>query len=165
MCSTIGASDTGTSSDQPVRSNASATLGSPNAWFLLAVAGGARSGLDAGVLQRTGQAVELGGGLEGVEVAVEELTQGGLGVPGFLDGGRGIARGRGGIGAGVLTPDGTINGFIDRLLLPGRFYDRGFDPEGILCILSATSVTLMGSPFSSRRRVWVTARAAYFAAV
>jgi len=49
-----------------------------------------------------------------------------------------------GIGAGVLTPDGTINGFIDRLLLPGRLYDRVLDPEGILCILSATSVTLMG---------------------
>ncbi|HYA49420.1 MAG TPA: DUF5009 domain-containing protein, partial [Burkholderiales bacterium] len=49
-----------------------------------------------------------------------------------------------GIGAGVLTPAGTINGFIDRLLLPGRLYDKIFDPEGILCILSATSVTLMG---------------------
>jgi predicted acyltransferase len=49
-----------------------------------------------------------------------------------------------GIGAGVLTPEGTINGFIDRLLLPGRLYDKIFDPEGILCILSAVSVTLMG---------------------
>jgi predicted acyltransferase len=49
-----------------------------------------------------------------------------------------------GVGAGVLTPEGTINGYVDRLLLPGRFYDRTFDPEGILCILSATSVTLMG---------------------
>jgi len=49
-----------------------------------------------------------------------------------------------GIGAGVLTPEGTINGWIDRLLLPGRLYDKVFDPEGILCILSATSVTLMG---------------------
>jgi predicted acyltransferase len=49
-----------------------------------------------------------------------------------------------GIGAGVLTPEGTINGWIDRLLLPGRLYDEIFDPEGILCILSATSVTLMG---------------------
>jgi predicted acyltransferase len=49
-----------------------------------------------------------------------------------------------GVGAGVLTPEGSINGYIDRLLLPGRFYDRTFDPEGILCILSATSVTLMG---------------------
>ncbi|MGZ7046510.1 MAG: acyltransferase family protein [Candidatus Aminicenantales bacterium] len=49
-----------------------------------------------------------------------------------------------GIGAGVLTPEGSINGFIDRLLLPGRFYDKIFDPEGILCVLSAVSVTLMG---------------------
>jgi predicted acyltransferase len=49
-----------------------------------------------------------------------------------------------GIGAGVLTPEGTINGWVDRLLLPGRLYDTVFDPEGILCILSATSVTLMG---------------------
>jgi predicted acyltransferase len=49
-----------------------------------------------------------------------------------------------GIGAGILTPEGTINGWVDRLLLPGRLYDRVFDPEGILCILSATSVTLMG---------------------
>ncbi|MGZ5554974.1 MAG: acyltransferase family protein [Candidatus Aminicenantales bacterium] len=49
-----------------------------------------------------------------------------------------------GIGAGVLTPEGSINGWIDRLLLPGRLYDKIFDPEGILCILSATSVTLMG---------------------
>jgi predicted acyltransferase len=49
-----------------------------------------------------------------------------------------------GTGAGVLTPEGTINGWLDRLLLPGRLYDRVFDPEGILCILSATSVTLLG---------------------
>jgi predicted acyltransferase len=49
-----------------------------------------------------------------------------------------------GVGAGVLTPEGTVNGWIDRLLLPGRFYDTAFDPEGILCVLSAISVTLMG---------------------
>ncbi len=49
-----------------------------------------------------------------------------------------------GVGAGVLTPAGTINGWLDRLLLPGRLYDGIFDPEGILCIVSATSVTLMG---------------------
>jgi predicted acyltransferase len=47
-------------------------------------------------------------------------------------------------GAGVLTPAGTINGWIDRLLLPGRLYDKIFDPEGLLCIVSAISVTLMG---------------------
>jgi predicted acyltransferase len=49
-----------------------------------------------------------------------------------------------GIGAGVLTPGGTVNGWIDRLLLPGRLYDQVFDPEGVLCVLSAVSVTLMG---------------------
>ncbi|HSA95769.1 MAG TPA: DUF5009 domain-containing protein, partial [Acidobacteriota bacterium] len=49
-----------------------------------------------------------------------------------------------GVGAGVLTPAGTINGWLDRLLLPGRLYDKIFDPEGLLCIVSAISVTLMG---------------------
>lgn len=50
-----------------------------------------------------------------------------------------------GFGAGVLTPEGCINGFIDRLLLPGRLNDGIFDPEGILCSLSATGITLMGT--------------------
>jgi predicted acyltransferase len=50
-----------------------------------------------------------------------------------------------GIGAGVLTPEGCINGFIDRMLLPGRLYGGPFDPEGLLCIVSAVTVTLMGS--------------------
>ncbi|MCK3685695.1 DUF5009 domain-containing protein [Maribellus sp. YY47] len=50
-----------------------------------------------------------------------------------------------GVGAGVLTPEGCINGYIDRLFLPGRLYGGVFDPEGILCSLSATGVTLMGT--------------------
>ena len=50
-----------------------------------------------------------------------------------------------GFGAGVLTPGGCINGFIDRHLLPGRLYGGTFDPEGILCSLSATGVTLAGT--------------------
>ncbi len=49
-----------------------------------------------------------------------------------------------GIGAGVLTPEGSINGYIDRLFLPGRLYGGSFDPEGILCMISATGITLMG---------------------
>ncbi len=59
-----------------------------------------------------------------------------------------------GIGAGVLTPPGCINGYIDRLFLPGRLaYGADaemisgngiFDALGLLCILSATGVTLMG---------------------
>ncbi len=50
-----------------------------------------------------------------------------------------------GVGAGVLTPEGCINGYIDRLFLPGRLYGGVYDPEGILCSLSATGVTLMGT--------------------
>lgn len=50
-----------------------------------------------------------------------------------------------GIGPGVLTPEGCINGYVDRMLLPGRLYGGTFDPEGILCSLSATGVTLMGT--------------------
>lgn len=50
-----------------------------------------------------------------------------------------------GVGAGVLTPEGCINGYIDRLLLPGTLYGKMFDPEGILCIISASSVVLTGS--------------------
>lgn len=50
-----------------------------------------------------------------------------------------------GFGSGVLTPEGSINGYIDRLFLPGRLYGGSFDPEGILCSLSAISVTLMGT--------------------
>ncbi|MBT3384830.1 MAG: DUF5009 domain-containing protein [Prolixibacteraceae bacterium] len=50
-----------------------------------------------------------------------------------------------GFGAGVLTPEGSINGFIDQLLLPGRLHGGTFDPEGILCSLSATGIALMGT--------------------
>jgi len=49
-----------------------------------------------------------------------------------------------GHGAGVLTPEGCINGYVDRLLLPGRLYGTVFDPEGLLCIVSAAGMTLMG---------------------
>jgi len=50
-----------------------------------------------------------------------------------------------GIGAGVLTPEGCINGYIDRHLLPGRLHKDLFDPEGILCNISAVGITLMGA--------------------
>ena len=45
-----------------------------------------------------------------------------------------------------LTVEGSINSFIDQLLLPGRpYFDGKLDPEGILVHLSATGVTLMGT--------------------
>ncbi len=50
-----------------------------------------------------------------------------------------------GIGAGILTPEGCINGYIDRMFLPGHLYRDIFDPEGLLCIISAISVTLTGT--------------------
>ena len=59
-----------------------------------------------------------------------------------------------GVGAGVLTPSGCINGYIDRLLLPGRLAygpdaemisgNGIFDALGLMCIISATGVTMMG---------------------
>ena len=50
-----------------------------------------------------------------------------------------------GIGAGVLTPEGCINSYIDRNFLPGRMGQGKFDALGLMCILSASAVTLMGS--------------------
>ena len=50
-----------------------------------------------------------------------------------------------GFGAGMLTPEGSINAWIDQHFLPGRLIYGTYDPEGILCIISATSVTLMGT--------------------
>ncbi len=60
-----------------------------------------------------------------------------------------------GFGAGVLTPEGSINGFIDRLLVPGRLAYMAdgqmtdgqgiYDALGLLCIVSAIAITLMGA--------------------
>ena len=59
-----------------------------------------------------------------------------------------------GIGSGILTPTGCMNSYIDQILLPGRLAygadaemvsgNGVFDALGILCIISATGVTLMG---------------------
>ncbi len=50
-----------------------------------------------------------------------------------------------GQGAGLLDPVNGINAYLDRLLTPGRLHGKTFDPEGILCSISAISVTLMGA--------------------
>jgi predicted acyltransferase len=50
-----------------------------------------------------------------------------------------------GCGTGILTPECSINTYIDTLFLPGQMYGKIFDPEGILCILSASGITLLGS--------------------
>jgi predicted acyltransferase len=49
------------------------------------------------------------------------------------------------VGAGVLTPDGNLSGYLDRLLLPQPFCCYRFgDNEGILSTLPAVSTTLLG---------------------
>ena len=49
-----------------------------------------------------------------------------------------------GFGAGVLTPEGNFSGYIDRLLLPGVTYREHYDPQGILLMISAATISLMG---------------------
>ncbi len=50
-----------------------------------------------------------------------------------------------GHGAGLLDPEWGMNAWLDRILVPGRLHGGTFDPEGILCIVSAITVTLMGA--------------------
>ncbi len=45
---------------------------------------------------------------------------------------------------GELTPKGCINAYLDQLLLPGRLHSGSYDPEGVLCIVSAVAMNLMG---------------------
>ncbi|GGH76287.1 putative acyltransferase [Filimonas zeae] len=49
-----------------------------------------------------------------------------------------------GYGAGVLTMEGSLESYIDRLLLPGKLHDGVHDPEGILSTLPAVSSALLG---------------------
>lgn len=49
-----------------------------------------------------------------------------------------------GYGAGVLTMDGSLESYIDRLLLPGRLHDKVHDPEGILSTIPAVGTALLG---------------------
>ena len=50
-----------------------------------------------------------------------------------------------GHGAGIFTPEGSINAWIDQHFLPGKLIYGTYDPEGVLCIISAISVTFMGA--------------------
>jgi predicted acyltransferase len=50
-----------------------------------------------------------------------------------------------GWGAGVLTQEGNLAGFLDRMLIPGRFCCYPFgDNEGLLSTLPALGTTLLG---------------------
>ena len=45
---------------------------------------------------------------------------------------------------GDFSREGNINAIIDRALLPGKFHNGSFDPEGIICAISASFLTLQG---------------------
>ena len=47
-------------------------------------------------------------------------------------------------GADVYSMEGTIVGYIDRLLLPGRPYYKIFDPEGLLSTVPAVVTAMLG---------------------
>jgi len=49
-----------------------------------------------------------------------------------------------GFGAGVLTPEGNIAGYIDRLYLPGTMYTEFNEPEGILSTIPSVATALLG---------------------
>ncbi len=45
---------------------------------------------------------------------------------------------------GDFTPQGSINAIIDRSWLPGILHGGIYDPEGLLCIVSAIALALLG---------------------
>ena len=50
-----------------------------------------------------------------------------------------------GHGSGLLTPEGSVNGYFDSILLPGRLHGGTYDPEGLVGMLSATTIALAGA--------------------
>lgn len=48
------------------------------------------------------------------------------------------------IGAGVITPEGSLETYIDGLFLPGKFYAKVYDPEGIMSTFPAIGTALLG---------------------
>ncbi len=49
-----------------------------------------------------------------------------------------------GFGAGVLTPEGNLAGYVDRILLPGKLHRIVYDPEGLLSTIPAIGSALLG---------------------
>ena len=87
-------------------------------------------------------------GLIGISGAISGsllmLCRGGMGAALLLS-----ASILGGVGAaqyfgGDFTPDGSFNAWVDARYCPGRLHSGNYDPEGPLCILSATALNLLG---------------------
>lgn len=49
-----------------------------------------------------------------------------------------------GFGAGVLSKEGSLEGYIDRLFLPGRLHSKVYDPEGLFSTIPAVATALLG---------------------
>ncbi|MEO6230255.1 MAG: DUF5009 domain-containing protein [Ferruginibacter sp.] len=49
-----------------------------------------------------------------------------------------------GYGAGVLSPDGNLEAYIDRILLPGKLHRKVYDPEGLLSTIPAIASAMLG---------------------
>jgi predicted acyltransferase len=47
-------------------------------------------------------------------------------------------------GAGILTKEGSLEGYIDRMFLPGRLHSKVYDPEGLLSTIPAVATALLG---------------------
>lgn len=45
---------------------------------------------------------------------------------------------------GEMTPSACVNARIDTLLCPGKLHNIHYDPEGVLCVISATALSLLG---------------------
>ena len=49
-----------------------------------------------------------------------------------------------GFGAGVLTAEGNLSAYIDRILLPGKIHRTIYDPEGLLSTIPAIGSAMLG---------------------
>jgi predicted acyltransferase len=49
-----------------------------------------------------------------------------------------------GFGAGVLTPEGNLAAWVDRMWLPGKLHRKVYDPEGLLSTIPAIASALLG---------------------
>jgi predicted acyltransferase len=50
-----------------------------------------------------------------------------------------------GFGPGVLTPEGNLAAYLDRLLLAGHLWQGAWDPEGLLSTIPAVGTCLLGT--------------------
>lgn len=46
--------------------------------------------------------------------------------------------------AGPLTPEGNLEGYVDRILLPGKLHRKVYDPEGLLSTIPAIGSAMLG---------------------